>query len=153
MSEKAHERPITITAVSICFLVFGLIWLIAMASAFFVGAIVSGVAIIGDIVSDVFGVVALLSMLVGVVDLIVGYGLLKMKRWAAILGMLLSLVGAVIENVLGTLFIAPMYMGGFGHMTYVSFAFSSLSQASMWVNFMLFIAVVVSWKSFQSEMA
>ncbi|NWG11727.1 hypothetical protein HXY33_08310 [Candidatus Bathyarchaeota archaeon] len=153
MSEKSNKRPITVTAVSICFLVFGLIWLIAMASGFFIGTVVSGLSIIGSVMSSVFSAFALICMLISAIDIAVGYGLLRMKRWAAILGMLLSLIGAVIERTLGMLFISPLYLGGYGTLNYMSLVFSAFSEASMWVNLMLFIAIAVSWKSFQIEMA
>ena len=147
MSEKNHERPVTISAVSICFSIFGVMWFAFLVLVL----VVSGVHL--EDLNITSRVLSLLSILIGVTDIAVGYGLWKMRRWAAILGMLLSVMGIMIANTFGGLTLNSMYWHPPLQPNEFSVALAYFSTACMYVYILFFVSIAISWKSFQTQTA
>jgi len=105
------QRPTGVTLLAIAFIILGLLSLFWSMLVFGFGA-ATGVtgALFGDDVMKTVGGAQTINGLVGVVgaivDLIVAYGLLALKRWA----WLLALVGVGISVVSGVL---GLFSGGF----------------------------------------
>jgi divalent metal cation (Fe/Co/Zn/Cd) transporter len=91
--------------------------------------------------------------LIGVIDIAVGYGLWKMRRWAAILGMLLAVMGIVIAYTFGGLMSNSMYWQPPLRPDAWSVAVAYFSTACMYVYILFFVSIAISWKSFQTQTA
>jgi len=89
----AISRPTTVTAAAILFFIFG-----GLGVVFGTITIVGGLPLIGTTMGYVFAL-GLLVLVLGVVELEAGYGIWGMRKWGAILGVILCgaslVVGAV----------------------------------------------------------
>lgn len=153
---KPLRRPVTITVASLIYGIFGLLTLFAgVAIAGIAGTLAgaSGTESLANLIVGVLGGIAALVALIGLFDLGVCYGLWNMKRWAAVLGMLLSAFGIIIESAFDQ--IARMFWGSWYYnppsSEYIPgylFA-SSISTASIWVYILVFIMIAISWRAFE----
>ena len=137
-----NVRPITITVTSIAFIVFGVV---TVAFAVILGVALSLSAGASEVVGLVWAIVGglvFLMIVLGVLDIVAGYGLWHMKRWAAIMGMLLGIFGLIFQSffyynlVLGATYTYPSSIGYAG-------------VESPWVDIILVFLIAISWKSFE----
>lgn len=141
MESKSVEktRPVTITTASLALIVFGavtLLYVVLVAISLLSRSGISDVAII------VVGVVMTLVVIVGLLDIVAGYGLWHMKRWAAVMGMLLAIFGMMVESFM-SLALGVVYSPyGYSYLSYGGFGYSS-------VGLVLIILIAVAWKSFE----
>lgn len=133
-------RPVTITVASIVFIVFGVLSIIA---AILVGLEASALTNLSEFSAAILAVVIFLVALIGFVQIVAGYGLWYMKRWASILGMLLSIFGVMVQSVFGSISAYPLYYTG------NSLLGGYITSGGTWVNILLLILIAISWKSFE----
>lgn len=153
---KSLLRPVTITVASIIFAVFGFLELLAGVGVATIAGLLaeaSSTEAAARLVLGILGGLAVLIILIGLVDFAIGYGLWNMKRWSAILGMLSSIFGIIIQSAFDQIFRTSLGYGYYGGPsesipTYI-FA-SSISSASLWVNILIFALIAISWKAFES---
>jgi hypothetical protein len=85
-------RPITITVASIAFIIFGLVTIVY---AVLLGIVLSSVTTLFEAGGLVAGGLIFLVTVLGILNIVAGYGLWQMKRWASIIGMLLGIFGLI----------------------------------------------------------
>ena len=135
-------RPITITVASIAFIIFGLVTIVY---AVLLGIAFSSAMNLSE--TDVLIVAGLIFLVVmlGALDITAGYGLWYMKRWAAIMGMLLSIFGIIVQSFSYSLIYVATYNGYSAY----NYALSTGGAGSPWVYIILIILIAISWKSFE----
>jgi hypothetical protein len=133
-------RPITITVASIAFIIFGLVTIVF--------AVLVGITFSSTNISDVGALVAggllFLIAVMGILDTVAGYGLWNMKRWAAIMGMLLGILGLIVQSFYYLLILAAIGNGGFP----LSVSYYA-GSGSPWADILLVLLIAISWKSFE----
>lgn len=137
-------RPIPITVASIAFIIFGLI---AIVEALLVGIAFSYAATnLSDAGAMAVGGLIFLIVVLGILDTVAGYGLWHMKRWASIMGMLLSIFSLLPQS-----FLPYLILGVTNYSPYqTSLVYQSASYAgSPWINVLLVLLIAISWKSFE----
>jgi hypothetical protein len=137
--EKA--RPITITVASIAFIIFGLVTIVF--AVLFGIALFSLATNLSDVGAFVVGGLIFLIAVLGILDTVAGYGLWHVKRWAAIMGMLLGVVGLIFQN-----FFYYLILGVTNYATY-SPSVIYAGAGSPWVDILLVLLIAISWKSFE----
>jgi len=133
-------RPITITVASIAFIIFGLVTIVF---AVLVGAAFS-YANMSDVGGLVVGGLIFLIAVLGILDTVAGYGLWHMKRWAAIMGMLLGILGLIVQSFYYLLILVATGYGGFP----LSVSYYA-GSGSPWADILLVLLIAISWKSFE----
>lgn len=133
-------RPITITAASLAFIIFGVVTIVY--------AVLFGIALSSlDSISGTGVIVAVgilfLIVVIGILDVVAGYGLWHMKRWASIMGILLGIFGLIVQNFYYLIFAATSYP------TYAYSTLSFASTGSPLIDIVLVILIAISWKSFE----
>ncbi len=142
MESKTVEktRPVTITAASLAFIIFGAVSIVV--------AVLLGIAF--SSIDSIFGIgifiavgIVFLIAIIGVLDMVAGYGLWHMRRWASIMGMLLGILGLIIQNF--------YYFLLFAATPYPSSIYSALSTGagSSLIDVILIVLIAISWKSFE----
>ena len=132
-------RPITITAASLAFIIFGAVTIIYSV---LLGIALSSAANLSGTMALVVGGLIILVAAIGILDILAGYGLWHIKRWAAIMGMLLSIFGLIVQSFYSLIFAATYYP------TY-AYSLSYGGTGSPWIYIILVILIAISWKSFE----
>ena len=152
--EVRRSRPVTITVASLIFLINGIFTLVAGFVVFGLLGSLAGAGSKGPgaIIFSILGGLGAVIVLVGVLYLATGYGLWKMQRWAAVLGMLICLIDIMITSFLQGMF--PMYSWYYDRLGVewsYGFFLSSVSSASHWVGILIFILIAISWRAFEEQ--
>lgn len=136
-------RPITITVASLAFIIFGLV---TIAYAVLLGVLlVSTTVMLSDIGAFIVGLFVFFIGLLGFLDTVAGYGLWHVKRWGAIMGMLLGMIGLIFQNF----FVYALYGAYYnGYPSSIGFA-SYAGAGSPWVDILLVLLIAISWRSFE----
>jgi len=136
-------RPITITVASIAFIIFGLV---TIAYAAFVGVLLSSTTVS---LSEIGGFVVTLFIffiaLLGLLETLAGYGLWYVKRWGAIMGMLLGMIGLIFQSFFVYALYGAYYNGYPSSIGYLSYA----GAGSPYVDILLVLLIAISWRSFE----
>jgi len=135
-------RPITITAASIAFIIFGFVNIIFGG---FLGFLLSTTTNPSEEAAIAAGGLIIVIAVLGVFDVVVGMGLWRMKRWASVMGMLIGVFGLITQNF----FYYFILLGG-GYPVYsLSVAYAEAGTGTPWVNIILVFLIAMSWKSFE----
>ncbi len=135
-----RPRPITITAASLAFIIFGVIVILILGIVLFPPSSTSS---LGGFAA--FGILLpLLIMAIGIMDIVAGYGLWHMKRWGAIMGMLVGIFGLITQNFNDLIF---------GYTAYQYQAYTALTAGAPLANVALVIIIAISWRSFEPSAA
>lgn len=106
MSEKV-ERPITITAAALLFGIMGVLQLgVTWTMVISYQKIVAPLLILSGVpdFSVVVPIIIIIAMLAqSVLSIAVAYGLLKLKRWAGILGIVMIIMEVILIGIMGIL--------------------------------------------------
>jgi hypothetical protein len=135
-------RPITITVASTAFIIFGLVTIVYAVLLGIALSSATNLAEAGALVAG--GLISLIAVL-GTLDTVAGYGLWYMKRWAAVMGMLLGIFGLIFQNFFYYLILAENYYPTYPSSLSLSYA----GAGSPWVDILLIILIAISWKSFE----
>jgi len=144
-----RSRPVTITVASIIFAVFGILELVAGAAVAVLLGLVAGGGrgIVSQIIAGVLGGLTAILLIVSFIDLAASYGLWNMRRWGAILGMLVTIFGLIVQAFTQSIFFYPYTLNEPFDPYY--YFIRSVNSASQWVNILVFILIAISWRSFE----
>ncbi len=112
LNKKAAKRPKVLTAASIMFFVGGIVSLIAVLILMFTSNTIINVLNEPDapknalfIASTFLLLLIVISLIVGILDIVAGYGLWKMKKYGGIV----ALISAIVSLIISLLFISADY--------------------------------------------
>jgi hypothetical protein len=136
-------RPITITVASIAFIIFGLV---AIVFAVLLGVLLYSTTVsLSEPGAFVISLFIFFIALLGFLDTLAGYGLWHMKRWGAIMGMLLGMIGLIFQSFSVYALYGAYYNGYPSSIGYVS----SAGAGSPWADIILILLIAISWRSFE----
>ena len=132
-------RPVTITVASIIFIVYGIVTIV---TSILLGTLISISSYQYEPVPVLFALVIFIIALIGLLDIIAGYGLWHMNRWAAIMGMLLSIFGIMGQSLIyGSL----GYSGSISGMVFAGHAIAGGGRGNALVLFLF----AITWGTFE----
>lgn len=136
-------RPITITVASIAFIIFGLVTIVF---AVLLGILLSSTTVsLSETGAFVISLFIFFIAVLGILDTMAGYGLWYMKRWGAIMGMLLGMIGLIFQSF----FVYALYWAYYnGYPSSVGYV-SSAGAGGPWVDILLVLLIAISWRSFE----
>jgi hypothetical protein len=95
-----QERPTAITVLSILFFIFGAISLIQNLISIIQGAksmdLLQMIPIIGPLLNNFIIIFTILGLIMGAVNVLIGWGLWTLQNWARVTALVLSIIGLVI---------------------------------------------------------
>lgn len=146
-----RSRPVTITVAAIIFAIFGILEFVAgFAVAIVLGLVAGSSNAISQIFAGILGGLAALLLIISFIDLAVGYGLWNMRRWGAVLGMLVTIFGLMVQAFIQPLFYPYSLL--YEHFSPYYYFIGSFNSSSQWINILLLILIAISWKSFEEAL-
>lgn len=145
MKCKTLTRPVTITVASIVFLIYGILELVSGILILSIFGLLAGSSL-DAFLTFIVGL-ATIIVVIGLLDLAIGYGLLKLERWSGILGMLVCIFGITVESAaISILGLAqPLGYGTLNEVVLVH----ALSEGGIWLYILTFALIAISRKAFE----
>ncbi|MBW2989129.1 hypothetical protein KY358_02295 [Candidatus Woesearchaeota archaeon] len=109
-TKKPQKRPASVTALSVLFFVLGGFSIILSMFFMIMGynfiGVLSIIPVIGPILSNLVMMLAVMGLVMGAINVLIGWGLLKLKNWARISAIVLLIIGLVLSILLAILTIS-----------------------------------------------